>query len=107
MGIDDKMIQKIVERILSVTQPDKIILFGSAATDQMTRDSDIDLLIVEPDTSKQRDEYVRIVKALWDVDYPFDILFINTQWFEQSKEVIGGIAHPAHKYGKVIYDTAA
>ena len=46
MGIDDKMIQKIVERILSVTQPDKIILFGSAATDQMTRDSDIDLLLV-------------------------------------------------------------
>lgn len=107
MTLDQSDIQKIVERVLSVTQPDKIILFGSAATDQMTRDSDIDLLIVEADTSEQRDQYVRIVKALWDVDYPFDILFINTQWFEQSKEVIGGIAHPAHKYGKVIYDAAA
>ncbi|MCC6679467.1 MAG: nucleotidyltransferase domain-containing protein [Phycisphaeraceae bacterium] len=107
MTLDESVIQKIVERVLSVTQPDKIILFGSAATDRMTRDSDIDLLIVEPDTSDQRQEYVRIVKALWDVDCPFDILFINTQWFEQSKDVIGGIAHPAHKYGKVIYDAAA
>jgi predicted nucleotidyltransferase len=107
VGIDESVIQQIVERILSVMQPDKIILFGSAVADQMTRDSDIDLLIVEPDTSDQRNEYVRIVKALWDIDYPFDILFINTPWFEQSKDVIGGIAHPAHKYGKVIYDAAA
>ena len=26
--------------------------------------------------------------------------------FEESKNVIGGIAYPAHKYGKVIYETA-
>ncbi len=49
MGIDDKVIQEIVHRILTVAKPDKIILFGSAATGQMTSDSDIDLLIVEPD----------------------------------------------------------
>ncbi|MFO7905820.1 MAG: nucleotidyltransferase domain-containing protein [Planctomycetota bacterium] len=107
MTLDESVIQKIVDRVLSVTRPDKIILFGSAATDQMTRDSDIDLLIVEPDTSDQREQYVRVRRALDDIRYPFDILFINTQWFEQSKDVIGGIAYPAHKYGKVIYDAAA
>ena len=72
----------------------------------MTRDSDIDLLIVEPDTSDRRNEYVRIIKALWDIRYPFDVLFITAEWFEQSKDVIGGIAYPANKYGKVIYDAA-
>ena len=46
-GIDNALIGEIVRRILSVAKPDKIILFGSAATGQMTRDSDIDLLIVE------------------------------------------------------------
>lgn len=107
MTLDESVIQKIVDRVLSVTRPDKIILFGSAATDQMTRDSDIDLLIVEPDTSDRREQYVRVRRALDDIRYPFDILFINTQWFEQSKDVIGGIAYPAHKYGKVIYDAAA
>ncbi len=35
---------------------------------------------------------------------PFDILFIDTQWFEESKDVVGGIAYPANKYGKVIYE---
>lgn len=106
MGIDERVIQEIVRRILSVTKPDKIILFGSAATGQMTRDSDIDLLIVEPDTSDQRKEYVHIIKALWGIRFPFDILFITTQWFKESKDVTGGIAYPANKYGKVIYEAA-
>ena len=106
MGIDEQTIQEIVRRILAVAKPDKIILFGSAATGQMTRDSDVDLLIVEPDTSDQRNEYVRIIKALWDIRYPFDVLFIDTRWFEESKDIIGGIAYPANKYGKVIYEAA-
>ncbi|MBN2130290.1 MAG: nucleotidyltransferase domain-containing protein [Sedimentisphaerales bacterium] len=106
MGIDETTIQEIVRRVVAVTQPDKIILFGSAATGAMTADSDVDLLIVEPDTRNQRDEYVRIIKALWGLRYPFDVLFIDTEWFEESKDVVGGIAYPAHKYGKVIYEAA-
>jgi len=106
MGIDEQTIQEIVQRILTAAKPDKIILFGSAATGQMTRDSDVDLLIVEPDTSDQRNEYVRIIKALWDIRHPFDVLFIDTRWFEESKDIIGGIAYPANKYGKVIYEAA-
>ena len=106
MGIDEKTVREIVERILTVSRPDKIILFGSAVAGMMTPDSDIDLLIVESDPSDRRSEYVRIRKALWDFDYPFDILFIATQWFEESKDVVGGIAYPANKYGKVIYEAA-
>ena len=106
MGIDEQTIQEIVRRILTVATPDKIILFGSAATGQMTRDSDIDLLIVEPDVSDQRKEYVRIREALGNLGYPFDLLFIDTEWFEDSKDVIGGIAYPANKHGKVIYEAA-
>jgi len=106
MGIDDSLIQEIVGRILSVAQPDKIIIFGSAASETMTRDSDIDLLIVEAEPVDQQDEYVRIRRALRGMGYPFDVLFISTQWFEESKDVIGGIAYPANKYGKVIYETA-
>lgn len=37
----------IVQRLLEVSQPDRIILFGSAATGQLTPDSDIDLLVLE------------------------------------------------------------
>ena len=29
-----------------------------------------------------------------------------TERFEESKDVIGGLAYPARKYGKVIYEAA-
>ncbi len=102
--IDDALIGEIVRRTLTVSSPDKIILFGSAATGGMNRDSDIDLLIVEREPFDRQREYVQIREALGDIAYPFDILFISTSWFEESKDVVGGIAYPANKYGKVIYE---
>jgi predicted nucleotidyltransferase len=106
MGIDESLVQEIVRRILAAAAPDKIILFGSAATGKMTRDSDIDLLIVEPDPGDRRKESVKIDAMLSGLGYPFDVIVISTDWFEASKNVIGGIAYPANKYGKVIYEAA-
>ena len=106
MSIDEALIQEIVRRILSASKPDKIILFGSAAAGEMTRDSDIDLLIVEPDPRDRRKESVKIDAKLAGLGYPFDVIVISTEWFEASKNVIGGIAYPANKYGKVIYEAA-
>ena len=106
VGIGDALIAEIVRRALSVSHPDKIILFGSAATGGMTRDSDIDLLVVEAEPIDRRGEYVRIRQALGGMGYPFDIILISTEWFEASKTVIGGIAYPANKYGRVIYEAA-
>ena len=106
MGVDEQTVGEIVRRILNVARPDKIILFGSAATGQMTRDSDIDLLVVEPAPADGRMESIRIRSSLRDLGYPFDVIVISTEWFEESKDVIGGIAYPANKYGKVIYEAA-
>ncbi len=106
MGIDESLVREIVRRILSIAAPDKIILFGSAVSGGMTRDSDIDLLIVDPDPGDRHKEGVRLRQILRGLGYPFDIIVISTEWFEESKNVIGGIAYPANKYGKVIYEAA-
>jgi predicted nucleotidyltransferase len=106
MGIDESTLHEIVRRILSVASPDKIILFGSAATGTMTSDSDIDLLVVERNTDDRRREYTRIRTALRGMGYPFDIILMSTPWYEESKGVIGGLAYPAVNEGRVIYDAA-
>lgn len=106
MGVDEQTVKTIVQRILSVAKPDKITMSGSAATGNMTRDSDIDLLIVEPTPGDQRKESVRLRQQLSGLGYPFDVVVISTEWFEDSKNVIGGIAYPANQYGKVIYEAA-
>jgi predicted nucleotidyltransferase len=107
MDIDQKLIEEIIGRILNVTQPERIILFGSAATGKMTRDSDIDLIVLKKATPVDlRKESVRLRQALRGLDHAFDIIVMATERFEESKGVIGGIAYPANKYGKVIYETA-
>lgn len=106
MGIDESLVEEIVRRILAAAAPDKIILFGSAVTGEMTRDSDIDLLIVEREPGDRRKKSVRLREILCGLGYPFDVIVISTEWFEESKNVIGGIAYPANKYGKVIYEAA-
>ena len=106
MGIDDELIQEIIQRILGVSRPDRIILFGSAVSGRLTPDSDVDLLILEPNPKDYRKERVRIHNVLRGLGYPFDVIVISSEWFEESKEVIGGIAYPANKYGKVIYAAA-
>ncbi|MBZ5581308.1 MAG: nucleotidyltransferase domain-containing protein [Acidobacteriia bacterium] len=103
MGIDDGLISEIVRRILTVSMPDRIILFGSAVTGQMTRDSDIDLLVLAPPEANTAEERVRIRRAIGNVGFPFDICIMAPEWFEQTKHEVGGLAFPANKYGRVIY----
>lgn len=106
MGIDDRLTREMVRRILAATEADRIILFGSAASGTMTPDSDIDLLVVEPNPEDTREESVRLRRALDDVGYPVDVMVISTQRFEETKSIFGGIAYPAHKYGRVLYEAA-
>ena len=106
MALDETLTREIVRRILTVAEPDHVILFGSAASGQMTGDSDIDLLVVEPEPENTRVESVRIRHALGDMGYPLDVIVIASERFEETKGIIGGIAYPAHRYGRVLYEAA-
>ena len=103
---DETLLDEVVRRVLTVARPERIILFGSAATGQMTEDSDLDLLVVEPEPANTRDRSVRIRRALGDVRYPVDVIVMSSARFEETKNLIGGIAYPARKYGRVLYEAA-
>src|ERR1035441_6920630 len=103
MAVDETLAREIIRRILTVAEPDRISLFGSAAAGQMTQDSDIDLLVVEPVPKNTRNESVRIRRALGDIGYPVDVIVMATERFEETKSVIGGVAYPAHKNGGGLY----
>src|SRR5438309_255159 len=106
MGVDETLLNEIVRRVLTVTRPDRIILFGSAATGEMTKDSDIDLLVVEPAPASRHERTVEILRAIGNVGYSVDVIVMRTERFEDTKSVIGGIAYPANKYGRTIYEAA-
>ena len=94
----------MLRRILSACSPDRIILFGSAATGSMQKDSDIDLLVLLASPQNPRDESVCIRRKLRGIKHAFDIIVMPTHEFDISKSVVGGIAYPAQKYGRVVYE---
>jgi predicted nucleotidyltransferase len=77
MGIDERLTQEIVRRILSVSSPDRIILFGSAATGNMTRDSDIDLLVVDRSQAIGIADRMRLRGSLRGLGFPFDVFVMQ------------------------------
>ena len=103
-ALDEKLIQEIIGRILRITNPDKVILFGSSVTENMTPDSDIDLLVVAKSARNTREASVQINDALRGLGFPFDVIVMASERFDELKNIVGTIAYPANKYGKVIYD---
>lgn len=106
MEIDDAVVREIVRRVLGVARPQRIILFGAAAAGRMTADSDIDLPVLEASPSNARAESVRIRDALRGLGYPFDVIVMAAGRFEATRNVVVGIAYPANKYGRTIYEAA-
>ena len=106
MDVTPLMLDEIVARITAVARPARVIVFGSTVTGTATADSDIDLLIVLDEVDDARLESVRLRRALRGVGAPLDVIVMRTERFEETKNVVGGIAYPANKYGRVIYDAA-
>ena len=104
--LSEEAIREIVRRIVEACRPARVILFGSAAAGRMTSDSDIDLLVLEDSVADARGESLRLRKVLADLPSPFDVLVMETGRFEETRDVIGGLAWPAARHGRVIYEAA-
>jgi predicted nucleotidyltransferase len=101
---DRQVGEELKDRILSSSKEQirKIILYGSRARGTAMPDSDFDLLVVETGPVSKREEMQHLRHALRDLSIPMDIWVMGELEFEETKNVIGGIAYPAHKYGVVL-----
>ena len=100
--VSDEILQEIVRRIVEVAKPKKIILFGSAAREEMGPDSDLDFLVIK--SSKNRRKTARkIRRRLIGIGIPKDIIVATPEDIERYKDTIGLIYRPALKEGKVLY----
>jgi uncharacterized protein len=100
--VSDEILQEIVRRIVRVAKPEKIILFGSAAREEMGPDSDLDFLVIK--SCKNRRKTARkIRRRLLGIGIPKDIIVATPEDIERYKDTIGLIYRPALKEGKVLY----
>ncbi|MGA9348570.1 MAG: nucleotidyltransferase domain-containing protein [Anaerolineae bacterium] len=102
--LTEELLGELRKRIVDTFAPERVILFGSYAERRATADSDLDLLVVteRPLSRKERLEQTR--GLFRDTPLPIQVITISRQEFEETRDVIGGIAYPAAKYGKVIYE---
>jgi len=100
-----KILPLMVKKIIEISHPEKIILFGSYAKGTESRDSDIDLLIVKDKIESKIKETLKIRRSLKNFVIPKDIILITKEDFEYySKEWINSIFAEARRYGRVLYE---
>jgi len=67
----------------------KVILFGSRARGEERADSDLDLLVIEPEVKSRRAEFVRLREALGDLGVPIDLVVLSAEYAEKRARVRG------------------
>jgi predicted nucleotidyltransferase len=101
--LDQQILNEIVHRIVEVAHPDKIILFGSAARDQMDANSDVDLLIIKGGNCHRGRLTEEIYMNLFGVGQAVDIVVVTPEDVERYRDSMALIIRPALEEGKVVY----
>jgi uncharacterized protein len=98
-------IERTAQNVATQLRPQRVILFGSYAYGVPHELSDIDLLIVTHKIPQRKDRYqlTRAIARDAQIEVPLQLVFMRPDEFDETKDVIGGIAYPAHHWGKVLY----
>lgn len=100
---DQKLLTEMVSRIIQVAAPKRIILFGSAAREDMGPDSDIDVLVVVPDGVHRRRTAQNIYRALTGIGFATDVVVATEGDVQRFSEEPSLVICPALQEGKELY----
>jgi predicted nucleotidyltransferase len=101
--LDPGVTQEITRRVVRAVSPERIILFGSAARDEMGPDSDVDLLVIKAGDYRKHALAVAIRVALRGLPEAFDIIVATPEEIERYKDSFALVYRHALREGRVIY----
>jgi HEPN domain-containing protein/predicted nucleotidyltransferase len=103
-------LEDIVERLVREYEPDRIILFGSAATGVAREGSDLDLLVVKDTPARPIDRRMEVERLLVDRGIPLDILVYTPRELRELYAAGNPLIEEVVETGRVLYmrkETAA
>jgi predicted nucleotidyltransferase len=103
---DAEIVAEAVRRIVGVTRPTKVILFGSRARNEARPDSDLDLLVIHESNQPRYTRAAPIYTALADVPVEVDVMVYTPAEVEEWREVPQAFVTTAVREGKVLYERA-
>lgn len=101
--MNDTLLAEITRRIVAVSDPQQIILFGSQARGDAGPDSDLDFLVVKDEVASPRAEAARIYRALAGLSAPVDIVVTRSDYVRSHRDVVGTVVRSALREGRVLY----
>lgn len=100
----NKEIQDVVEQLIRLYKPEKIILFGSLAGDKIKAGTDIDLFIIKKDIPDFGVDRIRQLDALINYRLATDFIVYKPEEVEQRIKLGDPFIKSIFKEGKVLYD---
>lgn len=108
MNAERQIIKTVTDRLVQGLHPDQIILFGSYAYGTPDTDSDLDLLIVVPDSREPQYKRAReCYRILRGIGIPKDIIVLTRQEYDRQLQSASTVAGLATQKGKVLYERPA
>ena len=98
-------VPSMVGEIVDGFSPQRVILFGSVARGQETRESDVDLMVVfdHLDRVDRRVLHGKLMAAV-TAPVPFDIFVMDVAEFDAKRNVNGTIAYWPAREGVVVHE---
>ena len=107
MDVNIPYIEKIVSIIVSLVDPDQIVLFGSYARGENKNTSDVDLLVLKRKLQNTKNITDSLYMSFFDnkIKIPVDLIVLDYDKYDNLKNEIGYIYKTISKEGKLIYGT--
>lgn len=102
-ALPTEILDAIVARVVSAAAPVRIVLFGSAARDEMGPNSDVDLLVVKDGDYDKWQVLDRIYLALVGVGQAVDVVIVTPEEVERYRNTHCLVIKPALDEGRVVY----
>ena len=99
---NDALIAEARRRLAAAAPDARVILFGSRARGEERPDSDLDLLVIEPELKSRRAEFVRLREALGDLGVPIDLVVLSAKYADERARVRGTMVNEAIQGGRVL-----
>jgi predicted nucleotidyltransferase len=105
-AVTPEKVERAIRKIIEVSHPRRLVLFGSYIRGDMDINSDLDILVVTSDEIESpRKESVRLRRAIEDVVMPVDILVITESLLAKLKDTPGLIYKEALQTGRIVYES--
>jgi predicted nucleotidyltransferase len=98
-----KSVRQVVDQIVSLVHPLRVILFGSAATGQVGTDSDLDFLVVISDRREVAKVADCLNKSVRARPMPCDFVVVTVSALKKRSSNPGLIYGEALEHGREVY----